>query len=195
MRFQDVRIGFALTGSHCTIEEVLPQIKNLVSAGAKVQPIISYAVDTMDTKFGTSEKWKTALKDITGVEPINTIVGAEPFGPKKLADIIVVAPCSGNTVAKLANGITDSPVLMAIKAHLRNQRPVVLAISTNDGLGINAKNIGLLINVKNIYMVPFGQDNPGGKPNSLKAKMELIMDTVEQALQGKQIQPVLINKP
>jgi len=120
-------------------------------------------------------------------------VAAEPVGPEKTLDVLVVAPCTGNTLAKLANGITDTPVLMAAKAHLRNQRPVVLAISTNDGLGLNARNIGILINTKNIYLVPFGQDNPTGKPNSLKAQMNLIVDTILQALEGKQLQPLLLS--
>ena len=192
MRFKDIKIGVALTGSHCTIDEILPKIQELVDEGAEVYPIISYAVDTLDTRFGTAQKWKDALKKITGREPINTISGAEPVGPKKLVDIIVIAPCTGNTMSKLANGITDTPVLMAAKAHLRNLKPVVIAISTNDGLGMNAKNLGVLINTKNVYMVPFGQDNPAGKPNSLKSKMDLILDTLEYALQGKQIQPLLV---
>ncbi|AEG60175.1 dipicolinate synthase subunit B [Desulforamulus ruminis] len=192
MRFKGIKIGVALTGSHCTIDEILPKIQELVDEGAEVYPIISYAVDTLDTRFGTAQKWKDALKKITGREPINTISGAEPVGPKQLVDIIVIAPCTGNTMSKLANGITDTPVLMAAKAHLRNLKPVVIAISTNDGLGMNAKNLGLLINTKNVYMVPFGQDNPAGKPNSLKSKMDLILDTIEYALQGKQIQPVLV---
>ncbi|GAB6157572.1 dipicolinate synthase subunit B [Desulfotomaculum varum] len=192
MRLKGIRIGFALTGSHCTLDEVMPKIQELVDQGAEVLPIVSYAVDTIDTRFGTVQKWRDLLKQITGKEPINSISGAEPVGPNKLVDVVVIAPCTGNTMAKLANGITDTPVLMAAKAHLRNQRPVVLAISTNDGLGINAKNLGLLLNTKNVYMVPFGQDSPTGKPNSLKSRMDLIIDTIELALQGKQIQPVLV---
>lgn len=192
MRLKDVRIGFALTGSHCCLDEIMPKIQELVNEGAEVYPIISFAVDTIDTRFGTTTKWREMLEQITGKEPINSIVTAEPVGPQKLVDVVVIAPCTGNTMAKLANGITDTPVLMATKAHLRNLRPVVIGISTNDGLGINAKNLGLLINTKNIYMVPFGQDSPTGKPNSLKCNMDLIIDTIEHALQGKQIQPVLI---
>ncbi|SHE42928.1 dipicolinate synthase subunit B [Desulforamulus putei DSM 12395] len=192
MRLKGIRIGFALTGSHCTLDEVMPKIQELVDEGAEVFSIVSFAVDTIDTRFGTVQKWRDLLKQITGKEPINTISGAEPVGPKQLVDVVVIAPCTGNTMAKLANGITDTPVLMAAKAHLRNQRPVVLAISTNDGLGMNAKNLGLLLNTKNIYMVPFGQDSPTGKPNSLKSRMDLIIDTIEHALQGKQIQPILV---
>lgn len=192
MRLKGVNIGFALTGSHCTLDEILPRIQELVDEGANVYPIVSYAVDTLDTRFGTAEKWRSSLKDITGKEPINTIAGAEPVGPQKLVDVVVIAPCTGNTMAKLANGVTDTPVLMAAKAHLRNLRPLVLAISTNDGLGMNAKNLGLLLNTKNVYMVPFGQDSPNGKPNSLKSKMDLIIYAVEHALQGKQLQPILV---
>lgn len=192
MQLKGIKIGFAVTGSHCTISDILPQVSHLVDQGAEVYPIISTSVDSSDTRFGTSDRWKEALKAMTGQEIIKTIVDAEPIGPNKLFDVIVVAPCTGNTLAKLANGITDSPVLMAIKAHLRNQRPVVLAISTNDGLGINARNLGLLLNMKNIYMVPFGQDNPQVKANSLVADMSLIDKTVINALAGKQLQPLLV---
>lgn len=192
MRLKGIRIGFALTGSHCTLDEIMPKIQELVNEGAEVFPIVSYAVDKIDTRFGTAQKWRDLLKQITGKEPINTVSGAEPVGPKQLVDVVVIAPCTGNTMAKLANGITDTPVLMAAKAHLRNQKPVILGISTNDGLGMNAKNLGLLLNTKNVYMVPFGQDSPTGKPNSLKSRMDLIIDTIEQALQGKQIQPILV---
>ncbi len=193
MRLANIRVGFALTGSHCTIPEVIPQVENLVKEGAEVYPIISQTVDETDTRFGSAQKWKEMLKEMTGKPVINTIVGAEPIGPGKMFDVMVVAPCTGNTLAKLANGIVDTPVLMAVKAHLRNQRPVVLAISTNDGLGMNAKNLGLLLNTKNIYMVPFGQDNPQEKPNSLKARMDLLLDTIVAALAGKQYQPVLVS--
>lgn len=188
------KIGFAITGSHCTIDEILPQVERLVQAGAEIYPILSLAVDSTDTRFGTAQKWKETIKKYTKQPIITTIVGAEPIGPQKILDVLVVAPCTGNTVAKLANGITDTPVLMAIKANLRNQRPVVLAVSTNDGLSMNAKNIGLLLNTKNIFMVPFGQDNPHGKPNSLVADMSKILETIEVALEGKQIQPLLVAK-
>lgn len=192
MRLKGVKVGFALTGSHCCLDQVMPQVRRVVDEGAEVFPIISGSVDSTDTKYGTSEKWKNILKEMAGREAINTIVGAEPIGPQKLLDVVLVAPCSGNTLAKLANGITDTAVLMAVKAQLRNQRPVVLAVSTNDGLSMNAKNIGLLLNVKNIYMVPFGQDNPAGKPNSLMAKWDLITDTIVEALKGRQYQPILV---
>jgi len=192
MRLKDVKVGFAMTGSHCTIKEIMDQLKLFVKEGADVTPIISDSLDTVDTRFGTAAELKKQLQDITGKIPVKPIAAAEPIGPNKLFDIVVVAPCTGNTLAKLAGGITDTPVLMAIKAHLRNQRPVVLSIATNDGLGMNAKNIGLLINTKNIYMVPFGQDNPNAKANSLVAKIEFLADTTVEALRGKQLQPVLV---
>ncbi len=193
MRLKDKTVGFAVTGSHCTLQEALSQVEKFLTEGAKVVPIISDAVDQDDTRFGTAESWKKFLKNKCQMDPISSIPTAEPIGPQKLLDVMVVAPCTGNTLAKLANGITDSPVLMAVKAHLRNQRPVVLAISTNDGLGMNAKNIGLLLNMKNIFMVPFGQDNPKAKANSLVSHMSLLLDTTVEALQGKQYQPVLID--
>ncbi len=192
MRLQGTRVGFALTGSHCCLEDVMPQVRKLVAEGAEVFPVISTVVDVTDTRFGPAAGWKNKLREITGNPIIATMVDAEPVGPQKLFDLVVVAPCTGNTLARLANGITDTPVLMAVKAQLRNQRPVVLAISTNDGLGLNAKNIGLLLNTRNIYMVPFGQDNPAGKATSLIARWDLITETVIAALQGKQLQPVLV---
>ena len=149
---------------------------------------------TTDTRFGKSEDWQKQLKDITGNDIISTIVDAEPLGPSKLFDVLVIAPCTGNTTSKLANAMTESAVLMAAKAQMRNQRPLVLAISTNDGLGLNAANIAKLLITKNIYFVPYGQDAPIAKPNSLVARMDLIMATCEAALQGKQFQPMLIER-
>jgi dipicolinate synthase subunit B len=194
MNWQGVSVGFALTGSHCTFEEVMPQIARFVSAGAKVFPIASYTLMSTDTRFGSSEHWQKQLKDITGNDIISTIVDAEPLGPSKLLDVLVIAPCTGNTTSKLANAMTESPVLMAAKAQMRNQRPLVLAISTNDGLGLNAANIAKLLITKNIYFVPYGQDAPMMKPNSLVARMDLIMETCESALQGKQFQPLIIER-
>ncbi|HWQ72738.1 MAG TPA: dipicolinate synthase subunit B [Desulfitobacteriaceae bacterium] len=193
MRFNELKIGFALTGSHCTLQEVILVMQRLVDEGANVTPIISYSVDTMDTRFGKSEEWKSRLSEITSKELIHTITGAETVGPQKLFDCMVIAPCTGNTLAKLANGITDTPVLMAAKAHLRNQRPLVVAISTNDGLGFNARNIGTLLITKNIYLVPFGQDNPENKANSLVAHMDKVPETILMACAGQQIQPVLMD--
>lgn len=191
MRLKGIRVGFALTGSYCTFDKVMPEIRRLVEEGAEVYPVVSEAVDATDTRFGPAEAWRSTLKEITGRDPIRTVVEAEPVGPGQLFDVLVIAPCTGNTLAKLANGITDSPVLMAAKAQLRNRRPVILAISTNDGLGMNARNLGVLLNAKNIYLVPFGQDDPANKCNSLVAHMELILDTVLASLEGRQLQPVL----
>lgn len=195
MNLKGKTIGFGLTGSHCTYEEVLPQIKVLKDEGARVIPIVSYTVQSTDTKFGQADDWLKQIKELSGEdEVIDSIVKAEPLGPAKLLDLMVIAPMTGNTLARLANAITDSPVLMAAKATLRNRRPLVLAISTNDGLGLNAVNVAKLLNAKNIYFVPFGQDNPHGKETSLVARMELIKETCEQALEGKQLQPVLVEK-
>ncbi|MCL2337272.1 MAG: dipicolinate synthase subunit B [Firmicutes bacterium] len=191
-KLEGVKVGFALTGSHCTIDEVLIELQKVAAEGAVLYPVISVSVDETDTRFGAAAAWKSRIKEITSQGIINSIVGAETVGPDKMFDVLVVAPCTGNTLGKLANAITDGPVLMAIKAHLRNQRPVVIGVSTNDGLSMNARNIGLLLNTKNIYLVPFGQDNPAGKPNSLKAKMNLLVDTIACALQYKQVQPVLV---
>lgn len=191
VRFQGKRIGFALTGSHCTIPDVLGVVADLVSEGAVVLPIISESVRDTDTRFGKADDLRRRLVEITGSEPISTIVDAEPIGPKGLLDCLVIAPCTGNTAAKLANGIVDGPVTMAAKAQLRNGRPVVVAISTNDGLGLNAKNIGILSSTPNVYMVPYRQDDPWTKPNSTVALMDMIPDAIKQALSRRQIQPVL----
>lgn len=192
MKWDGIQVGFALTGSHCTYDEVMPQIQRFIDAGANVTPIASHTVMSTDTRFGQAADWQKKLRDMTGNEIISTIVDAEPLGPSKKLDILVIAPCTGNTTSRLANAITDSPVLMAAKAQMRNQRPLVLAISTNDGLGLNMPNIAKLMFAKHIYFVPFGQDNPFVKPNSLVSRMDLIMETCEASLQGKQLQPILI---
>ena len=147
----------------------------------------------MNCRFGDARDFIIEIQEITGERGIFSIQEAEPIGPKGLLDILVIAPCTGNTMAKLAAGITDTPVLMAAKAHMRNDKPVVLSPATNDALGASLKNIGFLMNTKNFYFVPFGQDNCKSKPNSLVAKMELLPETIEYALNGKQIQPVIQN--
>lgn len=185
------KIGFGLTGSFCTFAKVIPEIERLVAEGAEVFPIISGSVDKFDTRFGKAEDFKEKIRAITGKEIIASIVEAEPIGPKGYLDVLVVAPCTGNTLSKIANALTDTTVTMACKAHLRNGKPLVLAISTNDGLGMNAKNIGMLLNIKNLFMVPFGQDDPIKKPNSLVAKTDKILPAVIEALNGKQLQPIL----
>lgn len=155
-------------------------------------PIMSFHSYQTDTRFGTAQEFRAAVEDICKRPIIHTISGAEPIGPKKLLDLLVIAPCTGNTLGKLANGISDTPVTLAAKAHLRNGRPVVVAVSSNDGLTGNAKNIGILLNTKNYFFVPFGQDDPVGKEASLVAHMETIPDTVQAALNGRQIQPILV---
>lgn len=194
MSLKGKTIGFGMTGSHCTHEEVLPQMEALVEQGARVIPILSYTVANVDSKFGTADSWKKKIIEITGETPLTSIQEVEPIGPKGLLDCYVIAPLTGNSLARLANAITDGPVLMAAKAQMRNHKPVVVAISTNDALGLNAANIAKLLAAKDIYFVPFGQDAPEKKPKSMVARMDLIVPTIEAALQGVQLQPLLIEK-
>jgi len=189
--FEGLNIGVAITGSYCTYDKVFQAIKELVATKANLYTIFSNNASSTDSRFGESEDFlKTAL-DLTGKKPILTITDAEPLGPKGMLDILVIAPCTGNTLSKLANGISDTPVLMAAKSHLRNNKPLVISLSTNDALGMNLKNIGILLNTKNIYFVPFGQDNFKQKPNSMIAQVELIPETIQMAMDHKQIQPVI----
>lgn len=185
-----LNIGFALTGSFCTFSKVLPEIKRLTDMGAEVYPIMSEMAYSTDTRFGNAEDFRRTIEDITGRKIIHSVKDAEPIGPRHYLDAMVIAPCTGNTIAKLANGIADSCVTMAAKAHLRNAGPLVIAVSTNDGLGNAAKNIGLLMNMQNVYFVPFNQDDPLKKPKSLVADMSLVAPAVESALDRVQIQPV-----
>ena len=191
MDIKGKKIGIALTGSFCTFEKMFTELQKLKDAGADIYPILSDASQTIESRFGTPDAYVTKVKEITGKDPIVSIPGAEPIGPKAYLDALAILPCTGNTAAKLANGITDTPVLMAAKAHMRNNKPLVISISTNDGLGMNLKNIGLLCNSKNIYFVPFGQDNYKTKPNSLVAHVELLIPTLEMALEHRQYQPIL----
>ena len=188
-----IRLGFAICGSFCTFKRVIPVIERLVGDGFDVYPIMSFTAYNTDTRFGAAEDFIAQIESITGKKIIHSIRDAEPIGPKKMLDIIVVAPCTGNTLAKLSLGIADTPVTLAVKAHLRNNRPVVIAVSTNDALAGNAKSIGALMNMKNISFVPFVQDDSEEKPSSLVAVMEKIPETVVSALSGKQIQPLLDN--
>ena len=191
MKLNDKRIGVALSGSFCTYDKVFKELQKLVDEGAKVQTIFSDASQTIDSRFGKAEEFVQKAEKLTGIRPMRTIAEAEPIGPKELLDLLIILPCTGNTIAKLANGITDTPVLMAAKAHLRNEKPLLLSVSTNDALGMNMKNIGLLLNAKHIYFVPFGQDNRQKKPNSMIAHTELLLDAAKEALEGKQYQPVI----
>ena len=186
-----MKIGFAITSSYCTIEKIMEQVMNLVDLGYDVIPIASPGVVSCDTRFGKGKDFKEILEKITGNKVVSSIIDAERFGPKEKLDLLVVAPATGNFVAKLAHGITDTPVTMATKATLRNGSPIVIGISTNDGLGMNGENIMKLLNTKNIYFIPFGQDDSLKKPNSLISHFDMLIPTILEALNNNQIQPVL----
>ncbi len=192
MHENNPELGFAITGSFCTFHKVLPMMEELIGHGFSLQPILSYASLETDTRFGEAKTFKENVERLCQKTCITTIKDAEPIGPKAPFLALLIAPCTGNTLAKLANGITDTPVLMAAKAQLRNQRPVILFLSSNDALGMNLKNIGLLLNSKNIYFVPFGQDDFAKKPNSLISHPHLVTDTIMMSLLGKQLQPLLV---
>ncbi|WP_047981220.1 dipicolinate synthase subunit B [Ornithinibacillus contaminans] len=192
MDLKGKRIGFGVTGSHCTYKDVFGPMEQLMELGAEVVPIVTYTVMNVDTKFGKAKDHIARIESITGKEVIATIPDAEPLGPKNPLDCMVIAPLTGNSMSKLANALTDSPPLMAAKATIRNQSPVVLGISTNDALGLNGVNLMRLMASKYMYFVPYGQDDPFKKPTSLVANMELLPETIESALVGKQLQPVLV---
>lgn len=184
-------IGFALTGSFCTFSAILPVMDALVQTGANVIPILSPTASMTDTRFGKAAYWHEQLFTLTQNEPITTIAQAEPIGPKKLLDILVIAPCTGNSIGKMANGITDTCVTMAAKAHLRNERPLLIGVSTNDALGASAANIGKLLNTKNVYFIPMKQDDAQNKPRSVVADFDQTLLAVKSALLGRQLQPIL----
>ena len=193
MELYGKKIGFVLTGSFCTFKKTIPKMKELIEKeGADIIPIMSYNSYNLDTKFGKAKDFIKEIEDITGKEIIHTIQEAEPIGPKKMTDIMVVAPCSGNTMAKLALDIIDTPAVMACKSHLRNDRPLVIAPSTNNGLSGNAENIGKLLNRRNYYFVPFRQDNPITKPRSIVFDEDYLIKTIKFALDGEQISPILL---
>ena len=185
-----MNIGFALCGSFCTYGEIFPIMEELAKKH-DITPILSFAAANTDTRFGTAEQHLNRVAQICGKAPFTQLTDVEPIGPKRLFDVLVIAPCTGNTLAKLAHGIADTPVTMAAKSHLRNGRPVIVAVSTNDGLAGAAENIGRLLARKNYYFVPFGQDDPKNKPSSLVAHFDMIPETLELAMLGTQIQPVL----
>lgn len=186
------RIGFALCGSFCTLKKMTDQLERLAEIGYDLTPIMSENTYTTDTRFGKAEEFVQRVENICGKPILHRISDVEPIGPKKLLDLLVIAPCTGNTLAKLANGISDSAVSLAAKAHLRNERPVLVAVSSNDALSGNARNLGTLMNTKNYFFVPFGQDDAVKKPTSLVAKTEMIPEAVKAALEGRQIQPILM---
>ncbi len=189
---EHLRVGFAFCGSFCTYTKAMAALEEAAGRYDWVQPIVSEASAATDTRFGNACDFIREMERLCGRPVIDSIKGAEPIGPKKLLDVLVIAPCTGNTLAKLAAGVTDSSVTMAAKAHLRNGRPVVIAVSTNDALAGSAKNIGVLLDKKNVYFVPFRQDDPTGKPTSLVADFSLIPATVDAAVRGEQLQPVLL---
>lgn len=193
MNFEGMNIGYALTGSFCTFSDTIKEIEKLVELKANVFPVFSFNAQSIDTRFGKASDLMEKIEKITGNKIIKTIEAAEPIGPKNNLDVFVVAPCTGNTLAKMNNGICDTPALMAVKAHIRNNKPVVLAIATNDALGSNLLNIGELLNKKHIYIVPFGQDDYNKKPKSMVSHFNLIQETIKNALENKQIQPILKN--
>lgn len=186
-----IRLGFAMCGSFCTFKLVLEELERLAK-DYDITPIMSQGAAFTDTRFGKAEDFRRRVAEICGREPITTIADAEPIGPRALLDVLVIEPCTGNTLGKLANGITDTPVTMAAKAHLRNGQPLVLAVSTNDALGASARNIGTLMNAKNIFFVPMRQDSPRGKPASLVADFSETAAAIKSALEGRQTQPLLL---
>lgn len=183
-------IGYAMCGSFCTFSKAISQLKKLVSLGYDIVPIMSYNASKTDTRFGNAEEFVSQVEEITGKKIIDSIVSAEPIGPKKMCDLLIISPCTGNTLSKISLGITDTPVTMAAKSHLRIERPLLISLATNDALGATAQNIGRLLNTKNVYFVPMGQDDPVKKPNSLVSDFELVLDSAVSALDGKQIQPI-----
>lgn len=187
----NTNIGFALCGSFCTFSEVITEMKKLSDKGYNIFPIMSFNAYQTDTRFGKAEEHIRRIEEICGKKIISTIPDAEPIGPKKMLDILVIEPCTGNTLAKLANGITDTPVTLAAKSHLRNNRPLLIAVSTNDALSGSAKNIGKLMNLKNIYFIPFSQDNPLNKPRSVIADFEKTEEAILHAINNEQIQPII----
>lgn len=186
------RIGLGITASHCTYDQLLPMIASLQKKGASVVPIITHSVLHAATRFGTGEEWVKRIEEAAGEKVVSSIAEAEPFGPDQPLDCMVISPLTGNSMSRFANAATDSPVLMAAKATLRNGSPVVLGVSTNDALGLNGLNLMKLLNMKNVYFIPFGQDDCVKKPNSLIADFSLLPETVISAVNGKQLQPLLI---
>ena len=189
---EKIHVGFALCGSFCMLRKTLEQLPRLIGSGFDITPIMSETVYNTDTRFGTAEEFRGILAETTGKKIIHSVAQAEPIGPKKLLDLLIIAPCTGNTLGKLAGGITDTAVTMAAKAHLRNKRPLLIAVSTNDALSASAKNIGALLNTKNVYFVPMRQDDPENKESSLVADMSMLLSASLSALEGKQLQPIFL---
>lgn len=189
---EEIKVGFALCGSYCTFDKAMETLEKVHARYGDVTPIVSERSAATDTRFGNAHDFMREMQRICDKRVIDSIKAAEPIGPKKLFDVMVICPCTGNTLAKLASGITDSSVTMAAKAHLRNGRPLIIAVSTNDGLSGSAKNIGALMDKKNVYFVPYRQDDPVKKPTSLVAEFALVPDAIDAALKGEQLQPLLL---
>ena len=189
---EQVKVGFACCGSFCTMSRAIEGLEALAREYSELYPIVSETVAATDTRFGNAHDFMREMERICDRRVISTVAAAEPIGPKKLLDVLVICPCTGNTIGKLAGGITDTAVTMAAKAHLRNGGPVVIAMATNDGLSASLRNVGMLLGRKNYYFVPFGQDDPQGKPNSLVADFSLLGETVKAALEGRQLQPLIL---
>ena len=192
MNWKELKVGFAFCGSFCTMSKALDALEQTAARFGPVTPIVSETVAATDTRFGTAHEFMREMERICSRRVIATVVQAEPIGPKGLLDVLVICPCTGNTLAKLAHGVTDTAVTMAAKDHLRNGRPLVLAIATNDGLAGSAPNLGTMLGRKHVYLVPFGQDDHVEKPASLVADFTQIPDTVEAAMRGEQLQPLLL---
>ncbi len=186
-----ISLGYVMCGSFCTLRRAIDQIKILRDMGASVTPIMSPIVYSTDTRFGRADERISEVEELCGQKIIHTILDAEPIGPKNLFDLIIASPCTGNTLSKLAFGITDTSATMALKAHIRNGKPTLLAVATNDALGATAKNIGLLLNTKNIFFVPFSQDDPKKKPTSMIADFSRIPEAAKAALRGEQLEPII----
>ena len=192
MNDKDLRVGFAFCGSFCTMSKALAALEQTAARFGPVTPIVSETVESTDTRFGAAHDFMREMERICSRRVVSTVAGAEPIGPKGLLDVLAICPCTGNTLAKLAHGVTDTAVTMAAKAHLRNGRPLVLALATNDGLTGSAPNLGTMLNRKNVYFVPFGQDDCMGKPASLVADFSLVPEAIEAACRGEQMQPLLL---
>lgn len=190
VRLYKIKIGFAFCGSFCTFEKAIEQLKHLVNTGFDVTPIMSFNAYSTDTRFGKAEKIRNTISSVCSKDIIASLTDAEPVGPGKMFDVLIIEPCTGNTLSKLANGITDTPVTLAAKSHLRNGRPVVIGLASNDGLSASAQNIGRLLNVRNVFFVPMGQDDSFHKPRSLVCEFSKTEEAVAAALDGCQIQPV-----
>jgi dipicolinate synthase subunit B len=193
MEISEKKIGVALTGSFCTFEKAFQALEALKAEGADLYPIFSVKSQNTSCRFGDSEEFLSHAQNLCGRKVITTIEDAEPIGPSGFLDALIILPCTGNTIARLANGITDGPVTMAAKAHLRNEKPLLISLSTNDALSTNLKNIGMLMNMKNIYFVPFGQDNPDKKPHSMVADTGYLIPALKACLEHRQYQPVIIS--